>query len=47
MTGTVVGLLCILTLEVWIWALAYDLLGVTHSFEDALSLSTDVFSTIG
>ena len=47
MTGTVVGLLGILTLEVWSWALAYDLLGVTHSFEDALSLSTDVFSTIG
>lgn len=47
MTGTVVGILAVLTLEVWSWAVAYDLIGVTHSFEDALSLSTDVFSTIG
>jgi hypothetical protein len=47
MTGTVVGLLAVLTLEVWSWAVAYHLLGVTHSLEDALSLSTDVFSTIG
>ena len=47
MTGTVVGILTVLTLEVWCWSAAYSLLGVTHSFEDALSLSTDVFSTIG
>jgi len=47
MTGTVVGLLGLLTLEVWSWAVAYDLLEVTRGFEDALSLSTDVFSTIG
>lgn len=47
MAGTVVGLLAVLTLEVWSWAVAYHLLGVTSGFEDALSLSTDVFSTIG
>ena len=47
MTGTVVGLLAVLTLEVWSWALAYDVIGVTANFADALSLSTDVFSTIG
>jgi hypothetical protein len=47
MTGTVVGLLAILTLEIWSWAVAYHYLGITRSFEDALSLSTDVFSTIG
>jgi hypothetical protein len=47
MTGTVLGILCILTLEVWSWALAYDLMGVTASFADALYLSTAMFSTVG
>jgi len=47
MTGTVLGILCILTLEIWSWALAYAWLGVTKDFGDALSLSTDMFSTIG
>lgn len=47
MTGMVVGLIGILTLEVWSWAVAYNLLGLTQTFEDALSLSTAMFSTIG
>jgi hypothetical protein len=47
MTGTVLGLLAILTLEVWGWAIAYQLLGTTRNFEDALYLSTVMFSTIG
>ena len=47
MTGTVMGLLATLTLEVWSWAVAYEFLGVTHGFADALSLSTALFSTIG
>jgi len=47
MTGTVLGLLCILTVEVWSWAIAYKILGVTPVFEDALYLSTAMFSTIG
>jgi hypothetical protein len=47
MTGTVLGILGILTLEIWSWALAYAWLGVTADFSDALSLSTDMFSTIG
>lgn len=47
MTGTVVGLLAILTLEIWSWAAAYSLLGTVADFEDALSLSTAMFSTIG
>lgn len=47
MTGTVLGLLGILTLEVWSWAVAYDLLGATRSFPDALYLSTAMFSTVG
>ena len=47
MTGTVLGLLGILTVEVWSWAIAYKILGVTAVFEDALYLSTAMFSTIG
>jgi len=47
MTGTVLGLLGILTLEVWSWAVAYDLLGATGTFSDALYLSTAMFSTVG
>lgn len=47
MTATVMGILAILTLEVWTWATAYDLLGVTQTFSDALYLSSAMFSTIG
>jgi hypothetical protein len=47
MTGTVLGILVILTLEVWSWAAAYALLNVTNEFEDALYLSTSLFSTVG
>jgi hypothetical protein len=47
MTGTVLGLLGIMTVEVWVWGLAYSLLGVTQHFADGLSLSTAMFSTIG
>jgi hypothetical protein len=47
MTGTVMGILGILTLEIWTWALAYDWLGVAQNLGDALFLSTAMFSTIG
>jgi len=47
MTGTVLGILGILTLEIWCWALAYLWLGAAHQFSDALYLSTAMFSTIG
>jgi len=47
MTGTVLGILGILTLEVWSWALAYTLLGTTGNFSDALYLSSTMFSTTG
>jgi hypothetical protein len=47
MTGTVLGLLGIMTVEVWVWGLAYSLLGVTQQFADGLFLSTAMFSTIG
>ena len=47
MTGTVLGILAILTLEVWSWAAAYVLLGATRDLADALYLSTAMFSTVG
>jgi len=47
MTGTVLGILAILTLEVWSWALAYTLTGAAANFGDALYLSTAMFSTAG
>ena len=47
MTGTVLGILGILTLEVWSWAIAYVLLGATRDLADALYLSTAMFSTVG
>lgn len=47
MTGTVLGILVTLTLEVWSWALAYTLLGTAANFGDALYLSTAMFSTTG
>jgi hypothetical protein len=47
MTGMVLGILGILTLEVWGWAIAYFLLGATRNFGDALYLSSAMFSTTG
>ena len=47
MTGTVLGILAILTVEIWSWAVAYVWLGATQEFGDALYLSTAMFSTIG
>lgn len=47
MTATVLGILGILTIEVWSWALAYAWFHTTASFADALYLSTSMFSTIG
>jgi hypothetical protein len=47
MTATVLGILSVLTVEVWSWALAYVAIGATASFGDALYLSTAMFSTVG
>jgi len=47
MTATVLGLLAVMTIEVWSWAIAYTLIGTTGRFSDALCLSTAMFSTVG
>jgi hypothetical protein len=47
MAGMVLGILSLLTLEVWSWAIAYAAVHATGSFADALFLSTTSFSTLG
>jgi hypothetical protein len=47
MTATVLGILGILTLEIWSWALGYLIVRAVPSLGDALYLSTAMFSTIG
>lgn len=47
MNSVVLGLLCVLSVEVWLWAAFYLVVGVTNNFETALYLSTITFSTVG
>lgn len=47
MTATVLGILGILTLEIWAWALGYLAVGTVPRLGDAISLSTAMFSTVG
>lgn len=43
----VLGLVAILTVEVWLYALAYMTVGALHDFESALYFSTTSFTTLG
>ena len=47
MTLVVLGLFAVLTVEIWLWAGCYVLLGVVDHFETALYFSTTTFSTVG
>lgn len=47
MTGSVLGLFLLHTIEVWLWAGAYFRLEAVASLSDALDLSTAMFSTLG
>lgn len=47
LTGTVLGIFLLHTLEVWLWALAYMLTHAIEEFEAALYFSTVTFSTVG
>ena len=47
MMFSVLGIFALHTVEVWVWALAYEVLRVTEAFSDALDLSTAMFSTVG
>lgn len=45
--GAGFGLFALHTLEIWIYAGLYDLLGAFHEFESALYFSTVTYSTLG
>lgn len=47
MITVVFGIFAVLTVEVWLWAAAFVLLGVVPDFQTALYLSTITFSTVG
>jgi len=47
MNSVVLGIFAVLTVEVWLWALAYYVLNVFGDFETALYFSTSTFSTVG
>jgi hypothetical protein len=47
MIGSVLGLFLLHTIEVWLWASAYDAVGAVADFPRALELSTAMFSTLG
>lgn len=47
MNSVVIGIFLVLTVEVWLWAACYTLLGVVADFPTALYFSTITFSTVG
>ncbi|MCO6185125.1 potassium channel family protein [Rhizobium sp. L1K21] len=47
MNTVVIGIFAVMTVEVWLWAAVYDLLGTMPDFETSLYLSTTTFSTVG
>jgi hypothetical protein len=46
-TATVLGLFFLHTIEVWLWAVVYVVVGAVQGFADALYFSTVTFSTLG
>ncbi len=47
MMMSVLGIFVVHAMEIWMWAFAYDLLGVVPGFQNALDISTAMFSTVG
>lgn len=47
MNSVVLGLFAVLTVEVWLWAVLYLVIGAFPDFETALYFSTVTFSTVG
>jgi hypothetical protein len=47
MVTVVFGLFAVMTVEVWLWAFAFDLTGALSNFSDSLYFSTVTFSTLG
>ena len=47
MVTTVLSIFAIHTVEIWIWATAIDWVGAVNGFQNALFISTIMFSTVG
>lgn len=47
MNTVVIGIFAVLTVEVWLWAAIYVVLGAVSDFPTALYFSTITFSTVG
>ncbi len=47
MVATVLGLFALHTVEIWVWAFAFVLVGAISDFTHALTFSTLSFSTLG
>ena len=47
MITVVLGVFVVLSIEVWIWAMAFVILGVVKDIETAVYFSTITFSTVG
>ena len=47
MITVVFGLFAVLTIEVWLWAMFYVIIGALPDISTALYLSTGTFSTLG
>lgn len=47
MLVAVIGILGVLTVEIWVWAATYYGLGVVGDFETSLYFSTATFATVG
>ena len=47
MITVVFGLFGVMTVEIWVWAVAFDLVGAFENFAASLYFSTVTFSTLG
>ncbi len=47
MVGIVIGLFALITVEIWLWAIAFAISGAVPDFATALYLSTVTFATVG
>lgn len=47
MLVAVIGVFGVLTVEIWLWAVSYYVLGVVGDFETSLYFSTATFATVG
>ncbi|MDN2567576.1 ion channel [Aquibium sp. A9E412] len=47
MSTVVLGVFAVMSVEIWLWALCYAIVGAAPDFSTALYLSTVTFSTVG